>query len=87
MIAGIRRQAVERAALDSADETGPGLILVSAEGDVRPGTAAGAAWLSLLVPRDAQDTHSALLTVTALAHGAAGTAGCTVYCFGSGHGD
>ena len=71
---GIRRQAVERAALDAADETGPGLILVSADGDVRPGTAAGAAWLSLLVPRDSQDTHSALLTVAALAHGTDGTA-------------
>lgn len=71
---GIRRQALERAARDGADETGPGLLLVSPEGEVRPGTAAGAAWLALLVPRDSQDTHSALHTVAALGTRDIGTA-------------
>lgn len=73
IVEGVRRQAVEREALEGTHEDGPGLILVSADGDVRPGTPAGAHWLSLLVPRDAQNTHSALLTVAAIATGPTGT--------------
>lgn len=71
---GIRRQATERAALDGAGIDDPGLIHVTASGEVLPGTDAGAAWLSLLAPRDTQDVHSSLLTLAAVGRGTGRTA-------------
>ena len=62
---GVRSQALERAARVGGRVTSPGLILISPDGEVRAGTTAGAAWLELLRPRDEQDVHSALLTLSA----------------------
>ncbi|MBS41847.1 MAG: hypothetical protein CMH83_01475 [Nocardioides sp.] len=71
---GLRRQATERAALAGAGVDGPGLLLVAPDGTVRPGTEAGAQWLSLLTPRGSQNLHSSLLTLSALRDRPGGTA-------------
>ena len=66
---GIRRQALARACLEGAGVSTPGLVHLTRDGQVRPGTEAGAAWLELLAPGEQQDVHSALLTMTALLRG------------------
>lgn len=66
---GIRRQALARACLEGAGVSTPGLVHLTRDGEVRPGTEAGAAWLELLAPGQEQDVHSALLTMAALLRG------------------
>jgi DNA-binding CsgD family transcriptional regulator len=65
--AGLRRLTVERSALVGHDVDGPGLVLVAPDGTVSGGTAAGEAWLSLLVSTVPGSTSSALLSLVALA--------------------
>ena len=66
--AGLRRVAVQRSALDGAEVEGPGLLLVAPDGALSPGTAAGEAWLSLLVSTVPHSRPSALMCLVALAH-------------------
>ncbi|MDP9428678.1 MAG: hypothetical protein M3Q47_07300 [Actinomycetota bacterium] len=61
--AGLRRLAVQRSALAGADVDGPGLVLVPPDGSVSAGTAAGEAWLSLLVSTVPGSSPSALLSL------------------------
>lgn len=72
--AGLRRVALQRAALTDDRTDGPGLLSVSPDGDIVPMTAAGAGWLELLTTMPPADTalppslsQTALLTLHALA--------------------
>ena len=65
--AGLRRLAVHRSALDGADVDGPGLLLVAPDGTLSAGTAAGEAWLSLLISTVPGSRPSALMCLVALA--------------------
>jgi DNA-binding CsgD family transcriptional regulator len=67
--AGLRRIAVERAALADPRADGPGLLLVQPDGSVVAGTVAGEAWLALLVPGEGQQTNTSLYALAALARG------------------
>jgi len=67
--AGLRRIAVERAALADPRADGPGLLLIQPDGSVTPGTEAGEAWLSLLLPGTGQTTNTSLYALAALARG------------------
>ena len=64
---GLRRVVVHRSALDGSHVEGPGLLLVAPDGTVSAGTAAGEAWLSLLVSTVPGSRPSALMCLVALA--------------------
>ena len=64
---GLRRVVLERSALADERTDGPGLIVVRCDGTLSAATAAGEAWLALLVPADhAQQPSPALRTLAAL---------------------
>ena len=64
---GLRRVVVHRSALEGRHVDGPGLLLVAPDGTVSAGTAAGDAWLSLLVSTVPGSRPSALMCLVALA--------------------
>lgn len=64
---GLRRVAVHRSALEGAGVDGPGLLLVAPDGSLSAGTAAGEAWLSLLISTVPGSRPSALMCLVALA--------------------
>lgn len=62
---GLRRITVLQQAL-TGDLDGPGLVLIRPDGEVTPGTEAGARWLEQLVPPQGHKAQASLLTLREL---------------------